>query len=189
MHGPGVARSQVSVKPFAGGEHFRAQASPRKDNGTRQQKNINPQPRLMNMKTKTTLIVAGILALAALPSAFAEDANAKLKEKDTDGDGRVTRAEYSAGALMQFAKLDASGDGIISADEVSASSEKSTSKLKFWSKDDKASAQDMLSSCDQNNDGQVSRDEHRAGVERKFAELDTNGDGALTENELAARKK
>lgn len=140
------------------------------------------------MKTKITLIVASALALVTLPSAFA-DTHAKFKDKDTDGDGRVTQAEYSASALMHFAQLDVNGDGAISADEVSTGAEKKTSKLKFWDKDDKASVTDMFSEFDRDNNGQITRNEHRNGVEAKFAELDANGDGALTESELSAGKK
>lgn len=138
------------------------------------------------MNTKTTMIVAGALALAGLPSAFAGDAGAKLKEMDADGDGRVTRAEYAAGAQMKFAKLDTNGDGVVSPEEVSAGARKKTSKLKFWEKDDKASGSEMVSAFDQNTDGQITRDEQQVGVETKFAALDTNKDGALTESELEA---
>lgn len=139
------------------------------------------------MNTKTTLIAASGLALAFLSPAVA-NAGDKFKEMDSDGDDRVTRAEYSAGALAQLAQLDTNADGVIFSEEISVGAEKKTSKLKFWQKDDQAFAPGMLSSFDQNSDGQVTRSEHQAGVEERFGALDTNNDGALTEDELDAGK-
>lgn len=138
------------------------------------------------MKTTTLMIVAGGLALATLPSVFAGDAGAKFKDMDANGDGRVTRAEYAAGQQAKFAKLDTNADGAISPEEVSAGLQKKTSKLKFWAKDDNASGTEMLSAFDQNTDGQITRAEFESGAEARFAGLDTDKDGALTEQELEA---
>lgn len=138
------------------------------------------------MNTKTTLIVAGGLALAALPSTFAGEAGGKFKEMDADRDGRVTKEEYAAAAQAKFAKLDANSDGKVSADELAAGREKKTGILKFWEKDDRPAVPEVLSAFDQNADGQLTRTEHTLGIEKRFAALDSNKDGALTEAELDA---
>lgn len=142
------------------------------------------------MKTKTTLIVAGGFALAALSSMSAGEAGTKLKQMDTDGDGRVSRAEHAAAALAAFGKLDTNSDGIVTAEERAAGQEKKSSKLKFWEKDkddtSSLSPTGKLDQADQNSDGQITRAENETFAEARFTALDADKDGALVEKELAA---
>jgi Ca2+-binding EF-hand superfamily protein len=143
----------------------------------------------MNTK-KTTLIAAIGLALAALPSAFAGDAATKLKQMDPDGDGRITRTEHAAGVQAKFGKLDTNSDGIISAAELAADREqRTTSKLKFWEKDNKTPVSEKLSSLDQNGDGQVTRAEYETHADASFTALDADKDGTISEKELDAGHK
>lgn len=123
--------------------------------------------------------------LAALP-AFANDADDKFKLMDTDGDGKVTRAEHAAGAQAMFGKMDANADGVVTADEMSAvHPEKNSSKLRFWEKKDKdeMSAAEKISVIDTNGDGKISRSEHEAGSDKMFTKMDANDDGVLTKDE------
>jgi Ca2+-binding EF-hand superfamily protein len=48
----------------------------------------------------------------------------KIKEIDTDGDGRISAAEHSAGSAKMFAKMDANGDGKLTAAEMQAGHDK-----------------------------------------------------------------
>lgn len=138
------------------------------------------------MKTiKSSLILAGGLALAALP-AFANDGDDKFKLMDTDGDGKVTRAEHAAGALAMFGKMDTNADGLVTATEIDAThAEKKSTKLKFWEKKDKdgMASSEKISLIDTNADGQISRTEHEAGSEKMFTKMDTNDDGVLSKDE------
>ena len=145
------------------------------------------------MNTKTSLIVAGALALAALPSAKAGDAAEKFKQMDTNGDGRISHEEYIASEQARFAKLDTNGDGIISAAELAAGQEtKKKNPLKFWEKGDKDSKEAPLSPtgklgpADANADGQITREEQLAYAETTFTTLDADKDGSLTQQELEA---
>jgi Ca2+-binding EF-hand superfamily protein len=144
------------------------------------------------MKTlKSSLIMAGGLALAALP-AFAGDGDAKFKLMDTNGDGSISRAEHAAGAQAMFGKMDANADGIVTVAEMDAGhSEKKSSKLKFWDKKDKdeLAASEKISLIDSNADGQITRAEHEAGSEKMFTKLDTNDDGTLSKDECDAGHK
>jgi Ca2+-binding EF-hand superfamily protein len=134
-------------------------------------------------KTKTSLIVVCGLALGALPPVFAGDADEKFKMMDTNSDGRVSREEHAAAAHAKFGKLDTNSDGIITTAELEAGAgEKKSSKLKFWEKDDKKSAQ-KASTLDLNADGQVTRAEHESSTVTKFARLDANNDGYLSKDE------
>lgn len=143
------------------------------------------------MKTiQSSLLLAGSLALA-LP-AFANDADEKFKLMDTDGDGKITRAEHTAGAQTMFGKMDANSDGIVTVAEMEAGHhEKKSSKLKFWEKKDKdeTAASEKISMIDTNADGQISRAEHEAGSEKMFTKMDTNDDGALSKDECEAGHK
>lgn len=139
----------------------------------------------MNMKTKL-ILVAG-LAFALLPAGYAKDD--KLKDKDADNDGRITRAEFSGGSLSKFVNLDKDGDGSISSDELTAGQQKRSSGLKFWEKDDSADVAQALKEADTDGDGRITRAEHEAHVNSKFDSMDANKDGVLAEQELDADHK
>jgi hypothetical protein len=150
---------------------------------------LNP-PTIMK-SLPTSLLIAGGLALATLP-AFAGDGEDKFKLMDTNGDGSVSRAEHAAGAQTMFGKMDADSNGIVTTAEMEAGhTEKKSSKLKFWEKNDKSqmSAADKISQIDSNADGQITRAEHEAGSEKMFTKLDTNDDGTLSKDECEAGHK
>lgn len=48
----------------------------------------------------------------------------KIKEIDTDGDGRISSAEHAAGSQKMFGKMDANGDGMLTAAEMQAGRDK-----------------------------------------------------------------
>ncbi|HWA28399.1 MAG TPA: hypothetical protein VG734_22305 [Lacunisphaera sp.] len=140
-------------------------------------------------KTKIPLALACGLALLALPAAKANEGADKFKMMDSDGDGRITRAEHAAGAHTMFGKMDANNDGIVTAEEMDASHhEQKSSKLKFWEKKDKdmKSSAEKISVIDTNHDGQLTRAEHEAGSEAMFTRMDTNNDGVLSKDECEA---
>lgn len=133
------------------------------------------------MKTKNlTTLIACSLALVA-GSAFANDKDVagKMKKMDTDGDGRISQAEYTAGKQHKFDKLDTNNDGVVSADEKAAKSDKKS----WWNRGDK---KNKVEKSDMNNDGQLTATEQDASAVSSFSKLDTNGDGYLTAVELEA---
>ena len=62
--------------------------------------------------------------LLVLSAAFAghdeEEGNPLFNELDTNGDGHISRAENTAGARRQFARMDANHDGFVTAAEMDA---------------------------------------------------------------------
>jgi hypothetical protein len=126
-------------------------------------------------------LLAGSLALGAFP-AFANehDGASKLKKLDSDGDGRVSRAEFVAGKQQKIQKLDANNDGVVTAGEAPAKAE----KKHWWSRSDKSA--DKVNTADANSDGQVTAAEASAAADIAFDKHDANADGFLTAAELDA---
>ena len=98
---------------------------------------------------------------------------------DTDGDGRVSRAEAEAASSKKstewFDKLDTNKDGYVTQEEVSQA--KATRRA-----DMKARFDERFKEADANNDGQLSLDEAVQMAQRRYkaravkAEIDSDGE-------------
>src|SRR3954471_11847592 len=93
----------------------------------------------------------------------------KHQKMDTDGDGKISRAEWKGPADM-FDKLDANHDGYITADERPRGRGFDMTKM------------------DTNHDGKISKDEWK-GRPQMFDRLDSNHDGFITNDEMKNRQK
>ena len=130
-------------------------------------------------KNRISLTMACSLALLALPAAFAGKSADHFKMMDTDGDGKVSRAEHAAGAKQMFNQCDANHDGVVTATEMDAAMVAQEEKA---GKHDKTSAE-KIQLIDQNSDGKLTTAEHEAGTEKIFTTMDKNGDGSLSKDE------
>lgn len=129
------------------------------------------------------------LSLAALPAIANDDhdAGSKVKMLDTDGDGRVSRSEYSAHKQEKIQRMDANNDGVLTPSE---STPAKTEKKHWWSRSDRpATKAGDLNLADTNGDGQVTAAEATAYADKAFTRIDANNDGYLTEDELKASEK
>ena len=134
----------------------------------------------MNTAIKRTVVVACSLAFVALPAGLAgPDTDKHFKMMDTNGDGKITRAEHAAGAKQMFSECDANKDGVVTAAEMEAANIAKGEKI---AKNDKSVAE-KIREIDQNGDGRLTTAEHEAGSEKMFAKMDTNGDGSLSKQE------
>ena len=102
-----------------------------------------------------------------------------LERYDADHDGTVTRAEMEAGLKAEFAAADKNHDGRLDEDETRAVNEarwgeglSTTSTLVDW-----------------NQDGYVDFHEFANTARSLFDQLDKNGDGKLTPDELHPENK
>ncbi len=131
------------------------------------------------------------LAIAALLGGHAmagdnphSDASRDTMRADTDGDGRVSRAEAEAAGSKRstdwFDKLDLNKDGYVTQDETRQAKEARRGEMK-------ARFDERFKEADANNDGQLSLDEVQAKMPRmadRFSAIDTDKNGMLSREEL-----
>ena len=144
------------------------------------------------MKTplSTRLIALGLVATGLIAgTAIAGDKprsdspRGELRS-DTDGDGRVSRAEATAAGAERsaawFDKLDLDKDGYVTQEEMRQARETRRS-------DFRAKADEHFKAADSNNDGQLSLDEVQAKMPKladRFSTLDKDKNGFLSKSEL-----
>jgi Ca2+-binding EF-hand superfamily protein len=106
---------------------------------------------------------------------------ARLLEADSNDDGQITKAEAEAHRGAKFDELDQNNDGVLGPDERPAK------KGRRGSPRDGEGRGKGMSRMDQNQDGQVSRDEFLAGTARMFERHDKNKDDVISADELKAK--
>jgi hypothetical protein len=103
---------------------------------------------------------------------------AMLVKYDTDHDGDVTRKELEAGLKADFDAADKKHTGCLDSDEVTQINEE---RMKY----DESAASPLI---DWKNKGCIDFDEFATTARSLFLQLDTNGDGVLTPNEIHPHK-
>lgn len=141
------------------------------------------------MKTFSLLLIGcqiGILALGASPVAAqmgrlgGGDPLQWFDKADTNRDGRVTSAEFSAFRQSQFGQLDRNGDGVVSPTDFP--------RLAKLRPDAYAKLTGMIGQGDANGDGVVTRAEMGSSPPRMFVLADANGNGEVTRAEFDAAR-
>jgi len=142
---------------------------------------------------KTTLSTC-ILGLAAVLSGSAMagdkphgDGPPNLMRADTDGDGRVSKAEATAAGANKsgewFDKLDLNKDGYVTSEELKQARETRHEMRGEM----RGKMEEHFKEADANGDGQLSLDEAQAKMPRlaeRFNDLDTDKNGLLSKEEL-----
>jgi Ca2+-binding EF-hand superfamily protein len=130
----------------------------------------------------------GGAAVASANDAPRADAPRDEMHADTDGDGRVSRAEATAAAAERsgdwFDKLDLNKDGYITSDEMKQARETRHDHMRTEMKE---KMEQRFNDADTNADGQLSLEEAQAKMPRlaeRFAALDTDKNGQLSKEEL-----
>ncbi len=136
------------------------------------------------------LILAPAIAVAADGSAGAKawGAARRFSKADTDGNGRLSRAEVDR-ALPQLARsfdrIDRNRDGELSRAELNA-----------WNKaqagERRAKTTERFRHADADGDGAISRaeaEQHAPRLATKFDRIDSDKDGKLTQDELRAYRE
>lgn len=109
------------------------------------------------IRTKTILAAATLIGLAAPALAMDES---RLRAMDKDGDGAISRGEFSEFATFAFDQMDTDNSQTLSADEV-----------------DDHLTPDNFNTLDADSDGAVTKEEFGAQMSRDFdaADRDRNG--------------
>lgn len=146
---------------------------------------LKQQVRLMRRVVFVSLLAlltsgCAMAARNALAAATRPDPAQMLEKADTDGDGRITRAEFTEARARLFAKLDRNGDGYLDKQDLykgllARRNPEGSDRLK--------QAMMML---DKNGDGRISREEFVDGPSLLFDRADANHDGVIDARELAA---
>ena len=130
------------------------------------------------------------LAVLSTAVAFGEDraasklAEAQFKAMDADGDNRLSPAEHAAGAKKMFDVMDTNKDGKVTSAEMDAAQKKISGKKRRGDK--KMSSREKIKVVDTDGDGTLTAAEHEAGSKTMFDKMDSDKDGFLTREEVAA---
>lgn len=129
------------------------------------------------------LIPLAFLSLAACAPAAAQQHDGsrmleQLEKADTNNDGAISKAEFTAYRASQFKRIDRNGDGFITDSDIPARLQR---RLPPEMSSDK-----MQATFDVNKDGKVSEQEYTSGPSLMFDRADTNGDSVVTKQELQA---
>lgn len=142
-------------------------------------------------KRNTVLIIAGALLTVGAVAAISAPGDRGHRmfggwgEGFTSGKGRwhkaITQEEFDAGTRARFARFDRNGDGVIDAAEIEAAMAERAGRHKGRHGQ---RGERLLRRFDADHDGKVTRDEFIKNVRDRFAELDLNNDGRITDADL-----
>jgi Ca2+-binding EF-hand superfamily protein len=136
---------------------------------------------------KKTLVIGCLLGLCGGSVAFAHHGaglGGRFGHLDSDGDGKVTLAEMQKVANDFFGKLDANHDGRVTKEEATAFHDQMRDKHSGQRGEWMAT---HLAEKDADKDGRLSAAEVPRMPAERFARIDTNKDGFLSKDELAAK--
>jgi len=111
-----------------------------------------------------------------------------VKHLDKDGNGYITRDEVVAAAQKRFARLDRKGDGKLTPDELTGRHGRNAQAATDGARSQARAqfVQQHFEKLDTNHDGVVTQDEFVAAATARFQQVDTQGTGRVTANEIAS---
>ncbi|MCF8504239.1 MAG: EF-hand domain-containing protein [Caulobacter sp.] len=129
-----------------------------------------------------TITLAAVLLTLSAGAALAQGApGARM---DVNGDGKVTKGEFTNARVTMMMRADANKDGKLSKAELETGM---SAMRKGGAAAGKGKGGGMMfGMMDGNKDGFLTRAEIEKMIERRFQRIDVNGDGALSSSEMAA---
>jgi Ca2+-binding EF-hand superfamily protein len=103
--------------------------------------------------------------------------------------GPLTAEEQDARIRERFARLDKNSDGILDTAEIEAGLAARTESWREGMRERMGGrgmepGAELMRRFDENKDGKVTKDEFLGGIKRRFAEMDLNNDGRISDDDL-----
>lgn len=105
-----------------------------------------------------------------------------MQRADANGDGKISRAEYQAQVDSRFARMDANGDGSLDSDEMPM---RGMARRSMAPDGPPPGAKNTSLTAPT---GPISRDQFRSLSVSRFDRIDTNHDGSIDADEMAAAR-
>jgi Ca2+-binding EF-hand superfamily protein len=115
-----------------------------------------------------------------------EHAKARFAEQDANKDGKLSKQELSKLPGDWFERVDLNGDGFVTADEMTEAH--AAMKDRFGKRGGKH-GEKRFEKLDSNGNGAVEQSEIAAHAKQRFEKLDADKNGALSKDELGKRGK
>lgn len=96
----------------------------------------------------------------------------------------LTKEDFDTQTRERFARLDKNSDGVIDAAEMEAAITGRMSAMRDRMGGGPRFGERMVRMFDANKDGKVTKDEFLAGIKKRFAEMDLNNDGRISDEDL-----
>jgi len=112
------------------------------------------------------------------------DPTKMIQRFDENGDGKLEVSELPTRMQAFLGKADTNGDGVLSVEELTAARDAFHAKFAGKSLDPAT----VLKNLDQNGDGKLETAELPPRMQKFMSKADTNGDGALTVEEMTAAR-
>jgi Ca2+-binding EF-hand superfamily protein len=110
-----------------------------------------------------------------------------FEKMDTDKDGKVTKAEWTAKHEAKFAKADANNDGVVTLEELKSLHKDKKHNDKKNKKGDRKERR--FNRMDVNKDGKIDKEEWLKKDSDMFSKIDANADGSITKEEMESFHK
>lgn len=138
--------------------------------------------RLVLLVTLFAVTLSGCVGMAvrAIAQPSRPDFSELLQKADTNGDGIITKAEFTAARAKMFDRLDRNHDGYLTKDD--------KPRFSLLRNTNGGQLQQIMLMLDKDGDGRVSRDEFVNSPGLLFDHADTNHDDQIDATELAAFK-
>jgi hypothetical protein len=133
--------------------------------------------------------VLAVLSLASV--ADLAHAQGPRGAQDADGDGVISAQEFETAAKARFQRMDANQDGVIDADELAAIQKRMDERRAERPDAGKGRGPGGgggLAAMDTDHDGKITQAEALAVSKARFATLDLDKNGVLSEAEQPARR-
>ncbi|OJW73937.1 MAG: hypothetical protein BGO57_02005 [Sphingomonadales bacterium 63-6] len=132
----------------------------------------------MRLILPTSIAIATALCLAPVQAQAQgqRDPGKLLERSDLNGDGRITRAEYTEARTRLFDRLDQNKDGVINQNDAG--------KRRLMKRPSSEQLQELAAHMDADGDGRVTRQEFVNGPAPMFDQADGNNDGVIDAREM-----